>query len=292
VLKAIVTGAAGFAGAHLTRALAQRGFAVYAIVRPGSLHNRRLSVLESVKQIECDLNDLHLLPEKIGEPCDCFFHLAWTGEANAFAAQYANVNISLVALKVAAGLSCKRFVATGSQAEYGLQTELITEDTLPAPFTPYGAAKMATMHLTKSLAAELGVEWIWGRIFSLYGEFEPHGRMLPDLVSALRAGKDFALTAATQNWDYLLANEAADALIALMERGRDGEVYNIAHGAYRPLKTFTEEMRNYFAPESNISYGKSNALAVSLQPSVAKIQRDTGWQAQISFMDGIRRTYG
>ena len=119
-------------------------------------------------------------------------------------------------------MGCERFVATGSQAEYGPQTDLITEETLPQPIDAYGSAKLATCVLSRQLALDIGIDWIWGRIFSVYGKYEPPGRMLPDLIEALLAGKDYTLSAATQYWDYLHSTDCAEALVALAEWGKVG----------------------------------------------------------------------
>ena len=197
--------------------------------------------------------------------------------------------MTLAILEVAVQLGCRRFVCTGSQAEYGPQTELITEETMPRPVDAYGAAKLAACVLTRERAAELGVEWVWGRIFSLYGKYEPAGRMLPDLVRTLAAGGTFRLSAATQNWDYLYSADGAKAIAALGARGKAGEIYNIANGNYRPLREFTEEVRAHFAPQVALSYGEDARQIVSLQPVVEKIHRDTGWQAKTPFMEGLMK---
>ena len=117
--------------------------------------------------------------------------------------------------------------------------------------------------------------------------------MLPALVKSLCAGQLFTLSSsAEQNWDYLYAADGADALYALAKRGCAGEIYNIAHGDYRPLRAFTEEARAVLAPNVVISYGTADAGAFSLQPSTEKIRRDTGWRAVTAFVDGLCRGYG
>ena len=116
--------------------------------------------------------------------------------------------------------------------------------------------------------------------------------MLPALTESLKEGKSFALSSTgAQNWDYLYAADAADALLALAERGRADEIYNIAHGSYRPLHDFIEEAHRIIAPDASISYGKG-AGNFFLQPSVEKIQRDTGWKPTTDFVDGLRMGYG
>ena len=289
----IVTGAAGFLGCNLTERLMQEEDAhIYAVVRPNAPHNKRLTASKRLTIVPADLSDYARLDEMIGTSCDVFFHLAWQGGRCDFAAQYGNVADTLGALEAAGHLGCGRFICTGSQAEYGRTTQLITEETCPHPADAYGAAKIAACALTRQRAADLGIEWIWARVFSLYGRYEQEGRMLPALVKSLCAGQPFTLSSsAVQNWDYLYAADAADALLALAERGRTGEIYNVAHGGYRPLRSYVEEVRTVLAARSSVSYGRADAAVCSLQPSVEKIHGDTGWQPVTDFADGLRLGY-
>ena len=283
--KVIVTGAAGFAGCNLVEALLEKDYFVYAIVRPDSLHNSRLIETDNLKTIVCRMQDYDNLHHLIKEPCDVFYHLAW--QAGGFKEQKQCIDYSLGALEAAVRIGCKRFVCAGTQAEYGPQKKLITEETCPHPVTAYGASKLVACALTRQRAAELGIEWVWGRIFSLYGKYEPYGRMLPDLIKALKEGNNFQLSAATQKWDYLYSSDGAEALIALGEKGRNGEIYNVANGDYQPLKFFTEVIRRSISTKGKIIYGEELINATSLQPSVEKIYIDTGWKAKIKFVDGI-----
>ena len=266
---------------------------IYAVVRPDSPHNVRFISPKRLTIVPADLSEYARLDEMIEEACDVFFHLAWQGGRYDFAAQYGNIADTLGALEAAARLGCKRFICTGSQAEYGRQTALITEETCPHPADAYGAAKLAACALTRQRAADLGIEWIWGRVFSLYGKYEQEGRMLPALVKSLRSEQTFALSSSgAQNWDYLYAADAADALLALAKRGRAGEIYNIAHGGYRPLRDYIEEARAVIAPQCDVTYGAADADVFSLQPSVEKLCRDTGWRPMTDFADGLRCGYG
>ena len=290
----IVTGAAGFLGCnHKERLMQEEDAHIYAVVRPSSPHNARLAPSERLIIVPADLSDYARLDELIGTSCDVFFHLAWQGGRYDFAAQYGNIADTIGALEAAARLGCHRFICTGSQAEYGRQTALITEETCPHPVCAYGAAKLAACALSRVRAAELGIEWLWGRVFSLYGKYEQEGRMLPALVKTLRSEQPFALSSSgAQNWDYLYAADAADALLALAERGRTGEIYNIAHGGYRPLREFIEAARAVIAPQCDVAYGAADADVFSLQPSVEKIRRDTEWQPVTDFVDGLQCGYG
>ena len=107
----------------------------------------------------------------------------------------------------------------------------------------------------------------------------------------LKERKKPELSTAVQFWDYLYSEDVGRALLALAESGQSGEIYNIANGDYKSLKEFTEEVRTLIAPEITIQYGAKSFNGVTLKPSVDKIYKDTGWKAEVSFIDGIRKAY-
>ncbi|MCR4658500.1 MAG: NAD(P)-dependent oxidoreductase [Lachnospiraceae bacterium] len=293
----IVTGGAGFFGANLVGRMSEKGYGLTVVVRPGSEHNKRFEEYygTGITLIENDTGEIEKLPDKLNEiygktlpQYDTFYHLAWSGGRNDSEAQLKNVSDTMKALETAAGLGCKRFICSGSQAEYGLTGDvIIDEDTDLNPVSAYGAAKIAACFMTRIRAKELCVEWIWGRIFSLIGRYEPRGRMLPDLIDSLRRGEQARLSSCDQYWDYLDAEDAADAFIALGEKGVSGEIYNIANGDYHRLKHFTETVKRRFNPEAAIVYGDAPDPYISLRPSIEKIKRDAGWSPRISFEESL-----
>ena len=288
--KAVITGAAGFAGYSVTRELVDKGFEVYAVLRPGSEHNHRLCGLsEHIHLIELDQNDFDMIDQVISIDCDEFYHLAWAGKRDDFSEQVRNIDCCIKALESAGKLNCRRFIGIGSQAEYGICDTIMREDITPNPVNAYGAAKIAAMYLSKRRAEQLGIEWIWGRIFSLYGDLEPSGRMLSDLIYALKNNKDISLSSCEQQWDYLHVRDAAKAIVLLGELGHSGEIYNIANGSYRPLKEYVEEARRLFDYTGVIDYGPKADPLVALRPDVTKIRNHTGWKPVIEFDEGVMR---
>ncbi|MBQ2609580.1 MAG: NAD-dependent epimerase/dehydratase family protein [Butyrivibrio sp.] len=303
---AIVTGAFGFAGANLTEHLLDYGYKVYAIGRKGSAHNERFEESESLRKVLIDMEDYDKICGYIDEDdirsaeAIALFHLSWGGQRDDFDTQRRNIDGSLLLLDSARSIKEKclksknmdvsvRVVGIGSQAEYGVKDELITEDLSLEPFSAYGSCKAAAYYLMESKARILGIDFIWGRIFSLIGKYEPEGRMLPDVVRKLAAGEKVSLSSCEQFWDYLDAGDAADAIIALFEKGVTGEVYNIANGDYDRLKNFVVRAAKCVgADESLISYGNRANPFVSLEVSGEKIKKDTGWEPKVSFEESIK----
>ena len=303
---AIVTGAFGFAGANLTEHLLDYGYKVYAIGRKGSAHNERFEESESLRKVLIDMEDYDKICGYIDEDdirsaeAIALFHLSWGGQRDDFDTQRRNIDGSLRLLDSARDIKEKclksknmdvsiRAVGIGSQAEYGVKSGLITEDLSLEPFSAYGSCKAAAYYLMESKARILGIDFIWGRIFSLIGKYEPEGRMLPDVVRKLAAGEKVSLSSCEQFWDYLDAGDAADAIIALFEKGVTGEVYNIANGDYDRLKNFVVRAAKCVgADESLISYGNRANPFVSLEVSGEKIKKDTGWEPKVNFEESIK----
>ena len=285
--RVLVTGAAGFLGWNLVDFLLSHDFFVEAVVRPGSSSNERILSHSCLHIVPLAMEEIVHLPEYVTEPCDYAVHLAWDPRRMDFAAQRASLSCTLV--EALGGVGCRRFLGIGSQAEYGVTDEVMDEAIAVQPVTPYGAAKVAALHLTRLRAQQLGIDWIWGRVFSVYGHYEPETTLLSYLARTLYSGETPQMTAGTQLWDYLYAADAAAAMIALLIHGRTGEVYNIAHGDVRPLCNFAEEMRVILAPQQEIAYGVSEGSPTSMRPSVKKIHADTGWRATVNFAEGIQK---
>lgn len=285
-MRIIVTGAAGFLGYSVVSELLAKGHYVYALVRPGSKHNERLKGLKNMEIIEGDIYANNYLPMWPHDKCDSLIHLASQGARFDEKAQAGNVAAGLKMIDLAVSAGCKRIIYTGSQAEYGATREIQTEDMPVNPFCPYGKAKVELCNKSKAAAEENNLEWIWGRVFSVYGKYEPGSRMLPQLITAMKNGEEYKLSSGTQNWDYIEAGDAAAAIIALTERGKSGEIYNIANGDYKPLREFAETVREHYN-KGRIIYGEDPDPYVSLQPSVEKLKRDTGWSPRKEFSDSL-----
>ncbi len=130
-MKAFVTGATGFIGGHLARALLRDGYQVRALVRPGS--DRRNIAGLPIELVEGDLDDRHKLAEQIAG-CDAVFHVAahyslWVKDRDSI--YRANVDGAKNLLAAARAAKVKRVVHTSSVAAIGIPAPgaLGTEET-------------------------------------------------------------------------------------------------------------------------------------------------------------------
>ena len=284
-------------GAALTGECVKHGTEVYAVVRAASGKLDRLPDSSLVHLVEGSLETLDQLPEKIPADCDTFYHIAWgntgTDRNRSTELQSRNIAYTLEAVKAASALGCKRFIGAGSQAEYGpMDEERISPDSPANPTTPYGAAKLASGQLARMLCRELGMEWIWPRIFSVYGIYEKEGTMIASGLRKMLAGEPTVFTPALQRWDYLYSRDAGRAYYLIGEKGKDGVVYCVGSGQARPLREYIEQMAALTGSgEPGIGAKPYPAGTVmNLCADTDTLYADTGFEPEYTFEEGIRET--
>ncbi len=221
--------------------------------------------------------------------------------------QHKNIEDGKKALLGARGLGCRRFLFTGSQAEYGICRELQTEETECHPVSEYGKAKLLfwqeacrLLDQWKKEAPEApSMEYIHGRIFSVYGSGDHPWTLVHSCLNTFLSGGSMQLGDCTQYWNFLHVDDLVEGLLALAfcekpltEAGTG--IYNLAgeEAATMPLRRYVEQMYELCGKKGSFEYGlrKPNAEGqANLIPSTEKIRQKTGWRPRISFSEGIRQ---
>lgn len=298
IRSAVVTGPTHSIGQALCRLLLSEGIRVYAVCRPDSPRVKRLPVHPALRVILCDLSQMETLPQKMdGETADAFFHLGWAGNdgdhRNDMRLQTDNIRYTLDACHAAAALSCKVFIGSGSQSEYGRQDKALTPETPCFPENGYGMAKLCAGQMSRAECRMLGVDHIWARFLSVYGPYEQFSSMTISTIRKLLHREVPAMTAGEQLWDYLYSGDAADALLRLARAGKNEAVYPVGSGTVRPLREYVEMLRDAVDPALRIDFGAVPYGAKQIMHLCADISRltaDTGFVPGTEFREGIRRT--
>lgn len=303
-MDVIITGGTSFIGLAVTREMLDRGWNVWSVVRPDSVHKDRLPVHEKFRTVELAIESIDRLPDMLSQlgfrPAEApvFLHMAWGGVGSAGrsdpAVQQINIRSSLETVRAAALTGCRRFLFTGSQAEYGLCRDMTTEEHACAPVSEYGKAKLEFGTQAEDLCRNYDMEYIHTRIFSVYGPGDHPWSLVSSCLSAFQAGNHMELGECTQKWNFLYIDDMVKALTALMECSRPGisGIYNIAGTETRVLREFVEEMYRSCGCKGSYTYGKRPPNAegpASLLPDIEKICRVTGWKPEVAFHEGIRR---
>lgn len=257
--RVVITGPTGAIGMALIACCIKQNIEVVAVVNPNSNRKKRMEQFPGMVVIERGIEEYHTLDlcKELKEKkencnqedtkCDVWIHLAWMGAAgtgrNDVFLQNQNVKCLLDALEAAKRAGCHTFLGAGSQAEYGLCSEKIGEQTPTKPFTGYGVAKLCAGQMGCIRAEQIGIQFIWTRICSIYGPYDGENSMLISAIRKMQAGQVPVFTKGEQEWDYLYSEDAANMLLKLLFYGKHGRVYVIGGGTARPLKQYIEQMR-------------------------------------------------
>ncbi len=286
-MKIAIAGANSFIGKRLLNKLSDDN--VIAVVRENCSFSYGRATI-----VHCDMEEYHKLGSLCGEG-DIFIDLSWAGsrgiDRQNKEMQMKNYIYSMEAMKSMADVGYKTLVSAGSQAEYGLCDEIITEDTALNPNTEYGIYKVKTYQDTRELATRNGIRFIEPRYFSLYGPGDYDKTLIMATLKKLISGDKVELNECTQQWDYLFVDDAMDGLLGLCKTDEPGGVYNFATGNYHSLREYILDMKDAVGSSSEVEFGaiKYNGLYIDLRPNVSKL-RATGWIPNTSFKDGIRKT--
>ena len=291
--RIIVTGATGCVGSAVVRRAVAQGMSVTCIVHQGSNRIFNLPTDDKVKIVECNLSDYHSL--KIEGKYDAFIHLAWEKTFGASRddaeTQTRNIQYTIDACQLAHRCGCKVFVGAGSQAEYGVQEVDLTSDLPVKPESGYGIAKHAAGKLSALLCKNLGIRHNWVRILSVYGPNDGENTLISYVIRELKAGRSPELTNCEQIWDYLYADDAGDAIIAVAEKGVDGKAYPLGSGRGRKLSEYVEEIRKAIAPSVQVKYGVKDYYPhqpMHLVADISELTNDIGWISKEDFRSGIK----
>ncbi len=297
ILSAVVTGPTGAVGQALCRYLLSNGIKVYAVCKPYSNREKNLPDDKNFQKVFCDISNISMLPNLIGESVDMFFHLAWTNSSsnlrNNMIAQIDNIVATLKACHVAKRLECGVFVGAGSQAEYGRVNEALKPDTPCFPENGYGMAKLCAGQMSRIECAKLKVKHIWPRILSVYGPHDGQTTMITQTIKKLLIRERPSLTAGEQIWDYLYEDDVAEALYRLALYGHNGCVYPVGSGKAKLLREYLIIMRDAIDSSIPLGFGDipySEKQVMHLEADISAIRQDTGFVPRTNFEEGIRKT--
>lgn len=190
------------------------------------------------------MGDYDKLVKCIGR-ADAFIHLAWEGarvpHRDNAEMQQKNYECAITAMNSAKQLGCRVFLGSGSQAEYGKMEGDVTELSPCNPTTEYGKKKLLACAELSKIANNCGIRFVWTRIFSIYGKYDYSGTLIMSAIQKMKNNEPIEMTACTQLWDYLHVEDAAKAIVTLIENDNASGIYNIASGVKKPLRVFVEE---------------------------------------------------
>ena len=308
--RALVTGAAGFAGQWLASALLADGWEVTGTSLGTGPETAILSPSEraAVRWIAADVRRSDDLAAALdASRPDAVFHLAGitflpTAAADPGLTIETNVGAcaSLMALlreRRRAGVLDPVVVVTGSSEQYGRHEEPdfpLAETAEQRPLNVYAASKVAQEAVALAAWRGDGVRVIATRSFSHSGPGQPDRMVIPALVGrALRLARKEADRLPLGNTstirDFLHVADAVKAYILMAERGTAGEVYNVCSGRGTSVRDIAERVLARLGLDASLEPDPALVRPVEVPVLVgdnAKLRAATGW-APVRSLDSI-----
>ena len=292
-MKVVITGATSMIGAALTNSCLQNNCEVLAIIRKDSKKEYRIPDSKLLHIVYSDLDELDEVTS-YSNNWDVFYHLAWKctsrQDRDDPICQEENIRTTLDAVNLANRLGCKMFVGAGSQAEYGIVRDVISEETPANPLTAYGIAKLSAGMLSRRMCEQYGIVHVWTRIFSVYGINDTENSMISYAIRSWNAGKKAVFSSGTQMWNFLYEDDAGKMLYLLGAKMVDGGVYCIASDTSQQLKLYIQELAEAYGSGAVYELSKThNTSQVELRVDIEKTISAIQYKPEMQFENGIRK---
>jgi UDP-glucose 4-epimerase len=300
----LVTGAAGFIGSNLVRALLARGEKVRGIddFSTGKRHN--LEDIGAMEFLEGDINDFELM-KRACEGVDYVLHEAALPSVprsvkDPVTCNDACLNGTLSVLLAARDAGVRRVVYAGSSAAYGDTPTLPKqEDMPPRPISPYAVAKLAGEYYLQSFWQVYGLETVTLRYFNVFGPYQDptsfYSGVLAKFISMmLRGEQPMIFGDGEQSRDFTYIDNVVDANLLACAADRDkvaGKVFNAATGERATLNETFQILCEFTNYKGVPAYGE--VREGDIKDSLADINRARhalGYSPKVDFREGLRRT--
>jgi nucleoside-diphosphate-sugar epimerase len=256
-VKIAITGASGFIGRHVLKALADQP--EISVVATSRSSNSPAFLPDGFDYVSLDLaNAGPATYAQLGQP-DVLIHLAWGGlpnyRSNHHFEQELPSQYAFLKAMVDAGLPS--MLVTGTCYEYGMASGCLAEDRTGEPSNAYAFAKISLYRQLSLLKATQPFGLTWARLFYSHGEGQAPSSLLPLLKAAVANGdKSFAMSGGEQLRDYLPVERVADYLVRLAIRNADIGAVNICSGEPISIRRLVEEQRSLHGWDIDFDFGK------------------------------------
>jgi UDP-glucuronate 4-epimerase len=305
-MKAIVTGAAGFIGSHLSERLLKNEWTVVGVDNFDNFYDpqvKRSNIKDCLKNklfklVEADIRDSAAMDKVTNAGIDVIVHLAARAGVRPSIAQpalYADVNINgtVTLLEAAKKNNIKKFVFASSSSVYGNNKKVpfSEDDNVDFPISPYAATKKAGELICHTYHHLNRIAMTCLRFFTVYGPRQRPDLAIHKFAKLIEDGKPIPVYGdGSMMRDFTYIDDIIDGTVGAIDKCEGYNIYNL--GESRPVTV------NTLISEIEKALGKKTVIErLPLQPGdvertyadVTKARRDLGYNPNTDISDGLKR---
>lgn len=299
--RALVTGAAGFIGSHLSERLLDDGWQVTVVdcftdYYARSFKEANIAALVQRPGLTFLEKDLLIadVPSLL-KGIDVVFHQAgqagvrasWGAEFDIYTQN--NILVTQRLLEAAQGTDLRRFVYASSSSIYGDTTDLpVREETLPQPVSPYGVTKLAAEHLCRLYYTNFGVPTVSLRYFTVYGPRQRPDMAFHKFIRAMLRDDRLPLYGdGEQTRDFTFVADAVQANILAMD-APPGRVFNIGGGSRVTVNQVIDQLASIVGRPARLErMGRQAGDVRHTWADTTAAREVMGFEPQISLAEGL-----
>ncbi|XP_066521583.1 dTDP-D-glucose 4,6-dehydratase-like isoform X2 [Hoplias malabaricus] len=306
----LVTGGAGFIGSHLIIHLAVK-YPSWRIINVDSLDYcsslKNLKYLENTstyKFIQGDICDQYFINHLFStESINIIFHCAAQSHVeNSFLypSQFMHVNAdgTRVLLQAAFEAGVDKFIYISTDEVYGDSVDKEFDELSPKrPSNPYSTSKAAAENIAMSYWEKHKFPVLITRSSNVYGPRQYHEKVVPRFLFLLQRDQKCTIQGTgLQSRHFLYVDDVTEALLMLMEKGLEGEIYNIGTNFEIPIIQLARDLVKMVKNVSDdqldnwLLFVEDRPISDLRYPMISDKMNKLGWKPKISWKDGIRRT--
>lgn len=291
----LITGITGFLGSNIAENLINN-YKVIGLKRENSNVWRCEEFKNKIIWIDID-GKKDYAKEIIKYKIDTIIHGAWIGvesnERNDWSLQIKNLQFLSELLRLAEITAVKKFIFLGSQAELGNINGIVTEDQVCEPSNAYGSVKLACLEILKTFSKNNSINWIWLRLFSLFGEKEDRTWLFPSLIEKIKTENEMDLTLGEQKYAYLYVKDFALIINKIVTLQIESGIYNVSSSIVKSIRSIVEEIRDRINPRFQLNFGAlkyRDSQSMHMQGSISKLNDQIGLVEFTDFSIAIENT--
>lgn len=306
-MRVLITGGCGFIGSNLVHHLRARRpdwtlVTLDKLTYAGNLEN--LASLEEDQNhffVRGDICDRTLLDDVIERHrVEAVLHLAAESHVDrsiegpeVFVAT--NVLGTQVLLEACTVARVRRFIMVSTDEVYGSlgSTGAFSEDSPLQPSSPYSATKASADLITLAYGRTFGLDVVVTRCSNNYGRYQFPEKLIPLMIVNALHDRPLPVYGDGANVrDWLHVEDHCDALLAALERGRPGEVYNIGGGAERTNLELVRELLQLLGKDEKLIRFVADRPGHDLRYAIdaTKARAELGWKPAHTFEVGLADT--